>query len=78
VRRLDHVFLQVGLDAVLRSEDRADRDAGVFRPLNHMPEVRVDRRGIADDADGAAFEELAVEQDVGAKLHCGNYLTMKT
>jgi hypothetical protein len=67
VRRLDHVFLHVRPDAVLRSEERTDGHAAGGRPIDRMPERGVDRRRIADQSDAAPLEEIFLEQDVGAE-----------
>ena len=64
VRGLDHVFLHVRPEAVLRPEQRANRHAGGFSAIDHMPELAVDRRGVADEADRPPAEQLPIEEDV--------------
>jgi hypothetical protein len=49
---------------VLRTEDRAKRHAALLGAIDRVLESRVDRRRIDDEPDGAAFEELAIEEDV--------------
>ena len=56
VRRLDHVVLHVGSESVLRTEQRADRDARrVHQRIDDVHVVGVDGCGIGDDADLAAL-----------------------
>jgi hypothetical protein len=61
---LDHVLLHVRSESVLRTEDRPDRDAAPLGTIDRVLEFRVDGRRVDDEADGAAFEELAIEEDV--------------
>ena len=70
VRRLDHVVLEVGAEAVLRAEDRGER--AVRRggePIDDVPELVVDRGGIGEHADAQAVEARRGEQAFGAELH---------
>jgi hypothetical protein len=75
VRRLDHVLLQIRVEAVLRPEQRRQRPvARAEQPVGRVHEARVDRRGIADERDPAAVDERAIgtiEQalETGADRH---------
>ena len=52
---------------MLWAEQRADVQAGGDGAIGDVPERRVDRRGIADEADGSASQQLPIEQDVGTE-----------
>ena len=68
VRRLDHVVLQVGVEAVLRTEDRGERHAfGAREPIADMDELGVDRGRVGDDADATAAEASRDEQACGSE-----------
>jgi hypothetical protein len=72
VRRLDHVVLNVGSEAVLRAEEcehlhvRIAADA-----IGSMTQRAVDRRGIADNADPAAGYQRAIgfKQAINAEFY---------
>jgi hypothetical protein len=64
VRRLDHVFLEVGVESVLRPEDGAEVDAASDGAVHDVTELAVDGRGIAHESDGSPGEQLAIEQNV--------------
>src|SRR5207247_1669107 len=68
VRRLDHVVLNVGAEAVLRAEDGAQPGAVVrCEAVHDVPEATVDRRVIADDADPRSAQPAGVEQNLGSE-----------
>ena len=52
VRRLDHVVLEIGSEAVLRAEERRQRDVGIVaQAVGGVLEAGVHRRRIAHQAD---------------------------
>jgi hypothetical protein len=66
--RLDHVVLDVRSEAVLRSEDGAQRDAvGPGKPVDHVTERAVNRRVVADDADARITKTAGCDQYVGSE-----------
>ena len=66
VPRLDHVVLHVGSEAVLRAEDGGKARARVHgQAVGDVPQVSIDRSGVADDADPRAVEACRVEQTLG-------------
>ena len=72
VRRLDHVLLQVGAEAVLRAEQRRQRPVARREAIGGVDDAAVDRGRVADEADALAGDELAigaVEQPFEAEAH---------
>ena len=56
MRRLDHVVLQIRAKAVLRPENRGERQPAIFgEDVRAVAEAAVHRGGIADEADPAAI-----------------------
>ena len=68
---LDHVFLHVGPEAVLRAEDGGQPASVPGRrrgqAVGDVAQLAVDRRRVADDADAAAVEASGRQQAVGSK-----------
>jgi hypothetical protein len=73
VRRLDHVFLQIGSEAVLRAEDRRQLPVTAGREsIGGVAESGVNRGRIADDPDALAGNQAAigsVEEAFDSKSH---------
>jgi hypothetical protein len=69
VRRLDHVFLEIGSKPVLRSEDRPDHHPGGLGAIDDVAEGAVNRRRVAHEADLPALEQPAIEEHVGSETH---------
>jgi hypothetical protein len=70
VRAFDHVVLEIGLETVLRAEDRGELAVGRrAEPINDMAEVVVDRGRIGEHADAQAVQALRREQSFRAKQH---------
>jgi hypothetical protein len=60
---LDHVLLHVGPEAVLRAEERGKSNPGIGgEAVCDMPELAVNRGGVADDAHAAAGQQARVEK----------------
>ena len=71
VRRLDHVVLQVGPEAVLRPEDGAERHAvGRAHTIDDVPELVIDRGGIGDDTHAQAAQAARGNQARRTERHC--------
>jgi len=71
---LDHVFLHVGSKSVLRPENRPEPRARMRREtIGDVPQLGVDRRGIAQEANAPAVEDGRIEQALGAKSHGHDY-----
>jgi len=69
VAGLDHVFLDVRSEPVLRSEDRAERHAGLHaHAIGDVPHLAVHRRGIADDAYPAPVQAVCSQHSFGSKF----------
>ncbi len=70
VRRLDHVVLEIGAEAVLRPEDRGEFEGRRFGELiDHMAEGVVDGRGVGQDADAQPVEARGGDQPFGTEQH---------
>ena len=72
VRRLDHVVLEVGAEAVLRPEERRDFHVRVIaEAIRRVSQAAVDRRRVADDADAAAGDEgvVGLKQAIDPEFH---------
>jgi len=68
--RLDHVVLHVRPEAVLGAEERGQPRPWVGgEAVGHVPEVAVDRRRIAHEADATAVESRRFEEPFRPKTH---------
>ena len=70
VRRLDHVVLQVGAEAVLRPENGGQRPVGrCGQAIDNVLEIAVDRGVIGEHADAQALQARRGEQPICAEQH---------
>jgi hypothetical protein len=70
VAGLDHVFLHIGSEPVLRAEDGRQVRPRVRRePIDDMPELAVNRCRVAHDPHAPAVEIPGIEQAIGTKTH---------
>ena len=71
VRGLDHVVLQVRAEAMLRPEERRQRDVRIrMQPIGGVRQAAVDRGRVADQTDAAAGNQTSIDGEQAIDAGC--------